>query len=370
MRHRKAELIVIGALVLSPAGLHGQGFGKVKKSVTLERKLPAAVTLRGPSFVVKASAANQQNKEVGDKLQQVIETDLAKYNHDLYVSEKPDTVITVNVLNFNVPQPIPVKSQSDMPLTLPGKKNKQQQSQQNQGPTAYKYTGTLTAAYQAKTSAGRFLDAENITVNFSQTYTAQGSKDDNAMNKAVQAVKMPWNKLHHKQAQAKEDEPGEQAPHTVGDVEQILMARMTERIAARLVNTDEKVDVLLAKGGDLDAANKYADAEQWTPMIEALKTMNPFPSKEQDAYRLYNIGVANEALGYKAETPAAAKRYLEEASIEYGKAIDANPSERYFLEPQNRIQTALEHFKKLNPPAEPASKAGTKKAPVKKRTNS
>lgn len=369
MGHCPSVLIVFALPLVLPAFMAGQGFGKVKKSITLERKLPAAVTLKGPSFVVKATAANAQNKEVAEKLQQVVETDLAKYNHELYVSEKPDTLIAVNVLNFSVPQPVPVKSQSEVPLTLSGKKNKQQQ-QQNQGPTAYKYTGTLTAAYQAKTRAGRFLDAENITVNFSQIYNTQGQKDDNAMNKAVQAVKMPWNKLHHKQAQAKEDEPGEEAPHTVGDVEQILMVRLTERIAARLVNTDEKVNVLLAKGGQLDNANKYADAQQWTPMIEALKTMSPFSTKEEDAYRLYNIGVANEALAYKAETAAAAKRYLEEASIDYGKAIDDNPSERYFIEPQNRIQTALEHFKKLNPSSDAAARTGTKKAPVKKKSAS
>lgn len=371
MKHVKRAFLTIAMLVLGAGAIFAQGFGKVKKSVVLERKLPAAVTLPGKSFEVKVTAANPQQQEVAANMQQVIETDLARYNPDLHVSEKPDSIIAVRVLNLTVPQPVQVKahsdipSSSDVPFHLPGKKNKQPTAAKP-APMAYKYTGTLTVAYQAKTSSGRFVDAENITVNFSQEYNAEGSKDEGTLEKAKQAVKTPWNKLHHKQAKTSEDEVGEQAPRTIGDVQQILMTRLAQRIAARLVNTDEKVDVLLAKGGGLDAANKYGEAGQWTPMIEALKTMTPFPTKEQDAYRLYNIGVANEALAYKAETPSAAKRYLEEASIEYGKAIDANPGERYFLEPQNRIQTALEHFKKLNPPAATNTKPSSKKNPAKK----
>jgi len=38
-----------------------------------------------------------------------------------------------------------------------------------------------------------------------------------------------------------------------------------------------------------------------------------------------------------------ARKDLQEASIDYGKAIDAKPTEKYFLEPQNRIDTALAH---------------------------
>jgi hypothetical protein len=69
--------------------------------------------------------------------------------------------------------------------------------------------------------------------------------------------------------------------------------------------------------------------------------------KEDDAYRLYNIGVANEALGYAAEDPKSAMKFLDEAAINYGKAVDDKPSEKYFLEPQKRIETAIAHYRKL-----------------------
>jgi len=59
--------------------------------------------------------------------------------------------------------------------------------------------------------------------------------------------------------------------------------------------------------------------------------------------------VAYEALAYKAEDPKAAMKYLDEAAIDYGKAIDSRPGEHYFLEPhgaskkQSRITNSLKN---------------------------
>jgi hypothetical protein len=58
--------------------------------------------------------------------------------------------------------------------------------------------------------------------------------------------------------------------------------------------------------------------------------------------------VANEALAYQTEDREAAKKFLEEAAINYGKAIDARPDEKNFLEPQTRIETAVAYYKKLD----------------------
>jgi hypothetical protein len=87
---------------------------------------------------------------------------------------------------------------------------------------------------------------------------------------------------------------------------------------------------------------------------------------DDDAYRLYNIGVGDEALGYKADSPASARRYFEQAVIQYRKAGEANPQEKYFIEPVNRIEIALEHYKQLTPPpAPPATKTPPKKGKTK-----
>jgi len=62
---------------------------------------------------------------------------------------------------------------------------------------------------------------------------------------------------------------------------------------------------------------------------------------------LYDVGVADEALAYQASDPNAAMKFLDDAAINYGKAKDEKPSEKYFLEPQQRIETAIAHYRKL-----------------------
>jgi len=99
--------------------------------------------------------------------------------------------------------------------------------------------------------------------------------------------------------------------------------------------------------GKLDDTNNLAESKEWTRYVEALETMTPLPTG-QDAYRLYNIGVGYEAEAYLADTPDKARKYLEQAAINYGKAIDARQDEKYFAEPQQRIETAIAHYKKLS----------------------
>ena len=100
------------------------------------------------------------------------------------------------------------------------------------------------------------------------------------------------------------------------------------------------------------------EGKLWSRALEDLETMRPFMTPDEDAYRLYDLGVVNEAMGYAAEDVQKARKDLQEASVDYGKAIDAKPTEKYFLEPQNRIDTALAHYKLLGEqkaPAEPAA---------------
>ena len=136
------------------------------------------------------------------------------------------------------------------------------------------------------------------------------------------------------------------SPPTAAEVHDRLLRDVVAQIASRLVNTEETVDVYLARG-KLDDANKQAEAGLWTRYRETLETMTPLPTKEDDAYRLYNIGVAYETLAYESEDPNVASKFLQEAAIHYGRAIDDKPSEKYFLEPQKRIDTAIAHYRTL-----------------------
>jgi hypothetical protein len=340
------RLVFTASLILAiPFLTFGQGFGqgiaKLKKTIVLQRKLPAAVELPGSTFAVKATAANPQYRDVAEKVRQMVETELVRFNSQLSPNEDaPDSIVSLSVTNFNVPPPAATSDPYAAPLTMGNKKNSGPQQ-----PTAYTISGTLSLSYQAKTRAGRSLDAEPVTVKFAE--------EVNTASKAKEFI----GKIPHpgKSKAAEEDHV-----RTVGDVEQILVTRAAERVAARLVNTDEHVEALLARGA-LEDCNRYAEAGQWTDFVEKLETMPPLARSDDDAYRLYNIGLGNEALGYKATTPDAAKRYFEKAVIEYRQASEANPHEKYFLEPINRIELALEHYKKLATAAPRETPAKSKK---------
>src|ERR1035438_4598266 len=318
--------LVAGCVAICPAVVLGQGFGAAKQSVTLEGKLPAAVKLPGNSFNVKATAeagAGANCKALAaDKLQSIVETDLVRYNNQLTPNPgAPDTVISIRVLNCSA-------------LSTP---EYGMQFGRNAGrgqPTGYKVAADLSVTYEAKSSSGGFVDAEPLDVKYNHESNSAKAAITGLMGKA------------------------DQEPHTPEELVQVLADRMAERIAARLVNTNEKVEVLLGKGGPLDDANRYAVAGQWSKYVETLETMPPFSKPEDDSYRLYNIGVGDEALGYKTETPAAARKYFEQAVIQYRKAGEANPKEKYFIQPVNRIEVALEHYKILAQPARPPVEPG------------
>jgi tetratricopeptide (TPR) repeat protein len=341
-------LIAIALVAGSPAMLSAQGFtGKLgtKTTIVLDRKLPAAVNLRGNSFSVKATASRPTDpcqKLASDKLQSTVETALIRYNSQLQLDPaKPDNIISVHVLNCNA------ITKDEYATSLAGKTKGQQQK------TGVKVNGELLASYQARTRAGASVDAESISVKYEHEFNNVVAAVS-ATRKIIGKIPLPGKK--HQQEDEDSDEP-----HTMEDVLQILVNRMTARVAARLVNTNERVEVYLARGSMFEEDNRYAEAGQWTKYVEAMETMTPLPSAEDDSYRLYNIGVGDEALGYKAETPAAAKADFEKAVIQYRKAGEANPHEKYFIEPVNRIEIALEHYKKLAASPAPKTPAAPKK---------
>jgi len=150
-------------------------------------------------------------------------------------------------------------------------------------------------------------------------------------------------------------------PPTPEELKSRMLNDIVKQIASRLVVTDETVEVLLAQGKLADY-NNLAENSRWSDYLEKLETMTPLASKEDDAYRLYNIGVAYEAMGYASEDQETAQKNFQDAAINYGKAADSKPSEKYFVQPQNRIESALVHYKKLEEEPPPAVSASNSNA--------
>jgi hypothetical protein len=332
-------------LLLALAAASGQNFGSAmpltKKKIVLERKLPPTGRIDGTGIKVVVSGVGVQGDVVAT-LKSDLEDILLKNDPRLRSEDvHPDTIITCTITSFA--QPAPTRTQQS---TVSLNKNK---------PAAPQYmervTGTLTVGFKAASRTGHSLAADNVKANYDREFNVAAN---GSTNTGVTGI---FHSLSHvtKGSNNEEDQPP--PPLELHDK---LIQDAAMQIASHLVNTSEQVTVNLARGGGLDEPVKLMENKLYPRALEGLETMQPFPTPEEDAYRLYDIGVANEALAYSSEDVTKARTYLQQAAINYGKAIDAKPTEKNFLEPQNRIDTALAHYKSLSEEAKtPAVETAT-----------
>lgn len=323
---------VVAALAIGVAAapLRGQNFGMAKTKVTLQRKLPALMHLPGDTIRVHVVARSDQ-ADLARDLQALLETELLQDDPQLREEEHdPAVTVTCQITNFAHPQP----TVTQRPNLLAAKGQPKNQ-------TFTRVTGALSVSFQAKTHSGATIGSDNVTVNYDQEFDSAGN---NASHGIMGSVQSSWHRIKGGTSDSQDD----QAP-TDAELRSHLLTMAVQRMAEQIVNTRESIDVYLAKNkGALDEGDKQAEAGLWERALETFETAQPLTKKDDDAYRLYDIGVADEALGYSAQDSKAAMKFLDQAAIEYGKAIDAKPGEKYFLIPQKRIETAITHYHKLD----------------------
>jgi hypothetical protein len=131
---------------------------------------------------------------------------------------------------------------------------------------------------------------------------------------------------------------------TTDEGQRYLISEIAKDVAGFLVTTEEVIQVPLESGGPLNGPEKLAENGLWPRYLEQLQEIHPSSDAKAEAFRLYDIGVANEALAYQASDIKSSMKYLEEASNNYGKALDAKQNEKAVLDAQVRIKAALEHY--------------------------
>jgi hypothetical protein len=296
----------------------------------LHRKLPPVIQFTGTTFSVKVTSHDPKYADLTGKLKDLLETELLKDNDKLHVDAgSPELVINCIVTNFSVPPPQPF-TRNEVVM---------QKGKQLQQPVQYnKITGSLELSYQARDPKGRALDADNITANYSEDFEA--GTNQQAGKSFGSKVADPFKRMAGKKT---EDSSG---PPNPTELRENLIHKAIHEIASRITATNEPVEIMLAQG-KLDKVSGNAEHGLWSRYLEELERMPPLPNAKDDAYRLYNIGVAYEALAYQTEDRKAAKGFLQDAAINYGKAVDAKKDEKYFLEPQKRIETAMAYYRKI-----------------------
>jgi hypothetical protein len=302
-----------------------------KKKIVLHRKLPPVIQFTGTTFTVKVTARDPKDADLAGKMKDLLETELLKNDNKLHADpNSQELLVNCTITNFSVPPPQPFTRNEVI----------MQKGKQLEQPVQYnKITGSLEVSYQARDPrAGKALDADNITGNYSEDFEA--GTNQQAGKSLGTKVADPFKRMAGKKT---EDSSG---PPTATQLREDLIHKAIHEIASRITATSEPVEVMLAQG-KLDKVNQSAEHGLWSRYLEDLERMPPLPNAKDDAYRLYNIGVAYEALGYQTEDRKAAKGFLQEAAINYGKAVDARKEEKYFLEPQKRIETAMAYYRKI-----------------------
>jgi tetratricopeptide (TPR) repeat protein len=324
VRLQVAAYLCAGLLATATAG--AQSFGTAKEKVTLLRKLPALVHLPGESIAVRITG---HEGDLARDLQSMLEAELTKEDPRLRIEEhSPAAIISCRITDFSHPPP----TVTARPSLAVGKNAPKTQNY-------LRVTGSLSIAFQTRSAGGAELSSDNVTAKYDREYDSSGNTASEGVKGTVTSA---WKRVTG--GAGSED----LNPPTDAELRTRLINEAVQKIAAHIVNTRETVEVYLAKQrGALDEGDKLAMGGLWERALETFENAAPNPKPTEDAYRLYNTGVAYEALAYKAEDPKAAMKYLDEAAIDYGKAIDARPGEKYFLEPQRRIEDAIAHYRQL-----------------------
>jgi hypothetical protein len=341
--HRFPLLFIVACSFLFARGAGAQGFEKLglsKKKVTLHRKLPAVFNFTGTKFQVKVSSSDPKHNDVASVLKDRLETEISKSNPRLQADEKsPELIITCKVTGLDQPPDVLFSNnETTLAKSAPNAQGKTQTKAVESAVQYKKVKGSLDISYGAYDRSHRTLDSKNVSAKYSEDFNAATNQAANQT--ALEKFESPFKRMVGKKTEVAAGPP---SPSELRDK---LINDAVDQIVPRITTTSETIEVLLARG-KLDDANKSAEGGLWTRYLEQLEQMPPFPKTKDDAYRLYNIGVAYEALAYQAESEPAEKKFLQDSTINYGLAVDAKPDEKDFIESKKRIETAMSYMRKL-----------------------
>jgi hypothetical protein len=316
------------ATVFSIASAHAQfgdspSFGSLnKKAVPLQSKLPALYDARGKTVAVQAQDA---------MLKIAIEKQLTQSDSSIHVGgTDPDLIIECSISqNHAVRSVNKVETKSESSTSM---------------------IGDLSVIF-------RIWEPRTKLIVKSDMATA---KVDEVVSRTTQAMAARKVFGVNVPGTGANTIPVKGSFPSVAEAQNYLVADVARKIATYVVNTDVTIQVPLAVGGALNGPDKFAESGLWSRDLEALEEMPHYSDAKSEAYRLYDVGVANEALAYQAQDTKSAMKFLEEASNDYGKALDAKQDEKSFLESQTRIKAALEHYEDIGKTTPMSSEAPLK----------
>jgi hypothetical protein len=301
-----------------------KGIGRTTADATLHRTRPPRVVLTGTAVKIEVVSQTNNRENIAQRFATTFETKL--FGNDLRLRSeqaRPDTVIFCTISRIETTQTagqrqVTVHKQVGTKQVYNSKKKVYESEPDyqlvNETQTFTTVRGDLAVSVQVRDrKSGATIDSQTFTPNYNREFIAGTT------------------------------------PADTSQVEQWLIDGGVDQAVQRLTPTRETVKVMLARPNDaIDEINRLGQAGLWQRMLEQLELTKPLSDREKEAYRLYNIGVANEAVAYASEDLATSRKLLEQASSFYGKALEMKPDEKYFREPQLRISDGIAAYAELD----------------------
>lgn len=284
-------MVLLGASSLQAK----EGFGVMKKLVTLRRTNPPEVLITGTRIGAVGKAQSQETQEIATQIATQLGSELVQHDPRLTLdAQRPQTVIEVTVL-----------------------RNSYETKWENRRGTRSEPIGKDQKGKMQYRMVEVTLRFQIVDHRFAASYTVQ----DQGARKTLFADSLDVS--YHEDFQ-----DGRNAP-TKADRVALAVQQTIGQIVYKLTPTEEMLQVLIPKGSFDDLIN-LAEAGLWSRYSETIEARQALPKPQDEAYRQYALGLSYEALGYGADSTETTLRYLEQAAQHYNSALSMNPREDFF----------------------------------------
>jgi hypothetical protein len=333
-----AAFFSLCSLSLSAQGFGGLGGMKKAKETTLKRLLPATVNLNQKRIkVIAEPVSNKIDSELVTILRTKLVTLVQKDNRFILDDRNPETLLKFTITIYYVESRV---------ASVPGA---------NPPQNCTMFTGKIESSYQAiEVGTDAPLDSENLEY----AITTDGPKGVSGPSKL--------NLFGGRHGSC-----GTEAKATANEARDELADSIVKQMAQRAAPSEQPIGVLLP-GGKLEALSALAMSQRWSTLLEQAEKTDPLPKPDDDAYRIYLIALANEALAYQDARDAAelekarrsdvssdaakksmaqeekyftdAQAYIDKAAKLYKDAIQAKSGEKEFRVPDARMEEAVKLY--------------------------
>jgi hypothetical protein len=297
-----ASAAVFGAMTCPDA----EAAPDLRKKIQLQVRQPATVRLANTSVIIKGAVTSPEYAPVQGSLVERLESELHRNEPTLQKPSDPvaaEWTLALQVTGYSLGQP-----------------QRRTDTVRNTTTNYVRWAGSLNVSYDVLGKDGKVHAADNVDYSYNEEFV---DTTNAGRGPTISLSRVPWvrGKVNKKQPPQSQDE-----------LKQTLIQEVVERIARKLGNTTETVEVSLPGGDDqLNLAATFMEQRLWARALEHMEKMPAYSKPADEAYRQYGLGVAYEAMSYAANNFNEQKTNLFKAQEHYDKALKLKPNEEYFV---------------------------------------